>query len=55
VVTHPASIATTAPAPDTATARRNQAVWGSRRRRHHTIPNQAASSSSAVPMPTMVL
>ena len=39
--------------PETAAARRNQRVFGRRRRRHHTKANHTASSASADAISTM--
>ncbi len=55
VVTQPASIASTAAAPETATARRNHGEAGIRWRRHHVHASHSASSSSAEPIPTIML
>jgi hypothetical protein len=55
VVIQPASMATIAATPDTATARRNHGVSGIRRRRHHDHASHSASSSRAVPIPIIVL
>ncbi len=54
VVIQPASVAITAAAPETATARRNQRLAGRSRRRHQDQASQAPRASRPKPMPTMV-
>ena len=55
VVIQPASIASTTPGPESATARRNQGEAGIRRVRHQLQPSQSASSRNAEPSPTITL
>ena len=53
VTIQPHSSATIAATPETATARRNQGVFGMSRRRHHAMPNHSPSPISTVQIPTI--